>query len=86
VAELERDMVSERTRAAMAEARRQGKVLGRPVIIDDDVTDRILALRTAGTSYPKICQALEVAAVDPPSGLRWYPSTVARVCKRRHVS
>lgn len=82
VAELERDMISERTRAGMDAARAGGIVMGRPRLIPEDVERSIHALRAEGKSYPQICRALESAAIAPPNGLRWYPSTVARTCKR----
>lgn len=82
VAELERDMVSERTRAAMAEAKRQGVRMGRPLIVSDETTAAILALRRAKTSYPKIIKALEAGGVAPLAGKAWYPSTVQRICRR----
>jgi DNA invertase Pin-like site-specific DNA recombinase len=85
VAQLEREMISDRTKAGMDAARRSGVLLGRPVAIPLDVENTIVALRRDGTSYPKICQALTVAGIEPPTGYRWHSSTVARVCKRRHV-
>ena len=52
--EFERAMVSERTRAGMARARRAGKHLGRPREVSPLKARLILADRRAGQSYRKV--------------------------------
>ncbi len=55
LAEFERSLLQERTRAGLAYARAQGRTLGRPKTRDDE---RILALRADGLTYRAIQVAL----------------------------
>lgn len=59
VAELERELISERTKAGLARAVAQGKRLGHPPI-DIDVA-RVRALRGMGWSYRQIAQEFGVS-------------------------
>lgn len=67
-AQLERDMIADRTRAGLAEARRNGKKLGRPTKVKPDQVPWIVALAQAGHTNK---------AIASRTGLS--PSTVARV-------
>jgi DNA invertase Pin-like site-specific DNA recombinase len=59
IAQQERVRLSERTRAGLARARRQGKRLGRrPVKVDPS---RVTELRTAGKSFTEIASELRVS-------------------------
>lgn len=72
-AELERSLISERTRAGMAAARRRGKVLGRPPKINDSAVARAreaLATNPAST-LATLAQKLGVS-----------PRTLARALKK----
>ncbi|MFO7684920.1 MAG: recombinase family protein [Desulfobacterales bacterium] len=53
VAEFERDIISERVKAGLRNARRKGKRLGRPRVAPM-VIDRARSLRAEGLSYRKI--------------------------------
>ena len=92
VAELERDLISARTREALAErnaARKRerdagrepdGKDSGRPSGLPDEVVQRIVAERAAGHSLPVIAAGLEADGVATSrGGTRWYPSAVRAV-------
>jgi len=58
VAEFERELIRERVASGVANARRQGKRLGRPRRVFD--LGRALELRQQGLSFPKIAQELGV--------------------------
>ena len=79
-AELERSLISERTRAAMAEAKRRGVHCGRARVMPDEVRTRILEAHAAGRSLNAI--ARDPNADEVPTahgGARWYAGTVRRV-------
>lgn len=80
VAELERSLISDRTRAALAERRAAGVRLGRPSSLPREIVARIVAERDAGASLRAIGQGLEADAVPTAQGgARWYPATVRAV-------
>tara|TARA_R110001592_G_scaffold16881_11_gene71670 strand:- start:2935 stop:3327 length:393 start_codon:yes stop_codon:yes gene_type:complete len=53
-AEFEREMIRERVNAGLARARAQGKVLGRPKLIDDSVIAKVKEDRQQGLSLRAI--------------------------------
>jgi len=59
VAELERELISERTKAGLARAKAQGKRLGHPLI--DLNMDRVRELRAQGWGYRKIAKEFGVS-------------------------
>ena len=71
LAKMEREKISERTKAGLRRARRAGKVLGRPRLAPE-TAKRIIALRKSGMSFRVIARQLDV-------GL----STVVRVLARK---
>jgi DNA invertase Pin-like site-specific DNA recombinase len=80
-AELERDLISERTREAMAEVKRRGVQLGKPSTVPDSTRARIAALQAEGLGYRAIATRLNVEGVPAPSGdpkARWHATSVAR--------
>lgn len=88
VAEFERDLISERTKNGLAEARihlaKQGKRLGRPAAVPDEVVARIRSEHAAGVSLGAIARALSDEGVPTAhGGARWYPSTVRAVLARQ---
>ncbi len=96
-AEMERNLVSERTSTALAYKRAKGEKLGGDVpfgckLADDGVTlercpiearaeELITALRADGMSIRAIAAHLNDQHV-PSRGKRWHPTTVARLLKR----
>jgi DNA invertase Pin-like site-specific DNA recombinase len=60
-AELERDIIHERTMAGLAAARAQGRTGGRPTIMDADKLAAAQARRTRGESPAQIARALGVS-------------------------
>jgi DNA invertase Pin-like site-specific DNA recombinase len=76
-AELERDMLRERTMAGLAAARAQGRLGGRPVVMDADKLAATTARRAKGESPTQIAKALGVPA---PASTDTSPS-----CRRRYL-
>ena len=60
-AELERDIIHERTMAGLAAARAQGNVGGRPVVMDEDKIAAARARRERGERPTEIAKALGVS-------------------------
>lgn len=86
-AELERDLIVERTKVALAIKKAQGVRLGRPVTTPEDVWKRMESMRANGLGWTAIAQALNGDGVPTAQGgRRWYPSTVrAMFIPRRSV-
>ncbi len=60
-AELERDLIQERTMAGLVAARAQGRVGGRPSVMDDDKLAAARARHARGESPTQIARALGVS-------------------------
>ncbi|MFN8720496.1 MAG: recombinase family protein [Rhodospirillales bacterium] len=61
VAEMERDILIERTNAGLARARRDGKALGRPRVTDAAMNETIRARIAAGDAVAAIARDLSVS-------------------------
>jgi len=99
LAEFERDVISERTRSAMAYKRARGERISREaaygfrlaggrVITDADeqrTVTLVAELRGAGRSLREIASALGAAGIRPRSGLQWHSQTIARIAARASV-
>ena len=80
-AELERDIIHERTMAGLAAAKAQGRVGGRPTVMDEDRLAAAKARRERGESPTDIARALGVSrasvyrhlAARIEQGLSWHP-------------
>ena len=88
LAEKERTLISERTRAALAELKAKGKKLGgiRPKTIED-AGARAEALRPVlkeweGKSANAIAKELNAREIKTPTGRPWHAMTVIRVQRR----
>lgn len=77
-AQLEADLVSERTRDALAQVRASGKKLGAPTMttVAPEAVARIHALRAEGLSLRAIVERLNEEAVPGARGGRWWVKTV----------
>lgn len=80
-AQLERRLISQRTKAALAQRRAAGVRLGRERVISAEVEARARELRASGLTLAAVGSALASEGHEPPSGT-WYPATVARVLAR----
>ncbi len=79
-AQLERRLISQRTRDALAVKRSQGVRLGRPRSLPQAVVDRIVSEREQTRSWSAIARDLDAEGVPTAQGgKRWYPATVRAV-------
>lgn len=77
-AQLERRLISERTKAALAQRKAAGVRLGRERIIKGEVEARIRELRAEGLTLRAVGDALRVEGYAGT----WHPSTLHRVLAR----
>lgn len=61
IAEFERDLIRDRTRAGLEAARRRGAVLGRPRTISGEASKRVARMHGAGRSLRQIAGVLGVS-------------------------
>ena len=81
-AELERRLIGERTKAALAVKRTQGVRLGREPRLPDTVRRRILRRHRDGAGWSQIARELNDAGVPTAQGGRqWHPATVRYVVR-----
>ena len=79
-AQYERELISERTKAALAAKKRRGERIGRPRVASPAVVRRIVAQRNSGSTYDAIAAALVADGILSPLGKpTWQPSTVRRI-------
>ena len=79
-AQLERELISERTKAGLAAKRARGERLGRKRLAPTSVVRRIVQARATGLSFAKIATALEADGILSPEGhATWQPSSVRRI-------
>lgn len=81
VAEWEREVIGERTSAAMQAAKRQGRHMGRESTLPQSTGDRLLALRSTNT-LALTADALNAEGIPTATGALWSANTVAKVQKR----
>ncbi|WP_192379485.1 recombinase family protein [Rhodococcus rhodochrous] len=78
-AEFERNMIAERTRAALAEKKRQGVQLGKPSQVPDEVMTRIVLETYEGRSLRQIASGLMGDGIPTGGGSAvWHPQQVRR--------
>lgn len=85
VAQLERELIRQRTRDALAAAKARGVHVGRPGNVPDDVVRRLHADRGRGLTLAAIADRLNAEGVPTASGdvgARWYGATVRHVLAR----
>jgi len=77
VAQWERRVIGERTRAGLAAAKRRGVRLGRPRTLPAATLERVVTMREQGMTYANIVATLNAEGVPAARGGRWYETTVA---------
>lgn len=75
VSELEADLISERTREALREARARGVRPGPPSALPPEVTTQIGLLRAQGASYGAIAARLTEQGIPTPAGAHQWHAT-----------
>ncbi len=81
-AQLERRLIGERTREALAAARARGVRLGRPVEVTPEAEELILGFRKQGLTARAIAELLSRSDHPAPRGGVWHHQTVARILAR----
>jgi DNA invertase Pin-like site-specific DNA recombinase len=84
-AQLERRMISQRTKDGLAVARGKGVRLGRATVITPAMRRRVQELRASGLSVRATAAHLNVQGVPAPLGGRWHPTSVVRALAPRVV-
>ena len=80
VAEAEREVIGQRTSAALIAKRTRGEHVGRRSTLSLELVQRIVAGRAAGQTLQGIANDLTTEGVRTgQGGARWYPSTVRAV-------
>lgn len=80
VAQWERRIISDRTKAALAMKRAEGIRLGRPLTLSSALRQRIVKERAKGTTYRAIADKLTAEGVPTAhGGAEWRPSTIRGV-------
>jgi len=82
VAQLEREVIAERTSDALQALKANGHQLGTPrhLRIPAEVRERIVQLRAEALTYGSICSRLQAEDIPTARGQSvWYPSTVQKV-------
>lgn len=78
MAQMERRLIGQRTRDALAIARAEGVRLGRPREISEETVGRIQNYYEAGLSVAAIARKLNEENVQTPRGGRWHSPGVKR--------
>jgi DNA invertase Pin-like site-specific DNA recombinase len=94
VAQWESEINGERVRDGMTEARAALKAQGKPVpfgfqpLVSDEALDAILEAHAEGLTFNAIARRLDEQGFPTPDprSKRWYPSTVAAICRREAVA
>lgn len=85
-AELERDLIGQRTREALAVRKAAGVQLGTPTQVPDDVLRRIITEAAEGRSLRKIAADLMADGTRTGSGKStWHPAQVKRALDCQHA-
>jgi DNA invertase Pin-like site-specific DNA recombinase len=85
VAQLERRLIGERTKAALREKRAQGVRLGKPRVVTDAVVEYAVFRREERATLQAIADELNEAGALTARGGRWWPSTVAGLLRSHEL-
>jgi len=80
-AELEAEMISERTTAALQVKKSQGAKLGRPSQVSPEARKRLRELRAQGLTWTQVAQRMNAEKIPSGSGKpKWHPASAQRLC------
>lgn len=81
MAQWERRMISQRTKEALAEKKKQGVHVGRPryMVVSDTIREQIILAHDAGMNNNQIAVILNREGITGPGGGRWHWPSVQRV-------
>lgn len=83
LAQWEREMIGDRTKAALGAVKARGTRLGRPTRVTPEAVATIRVMRRSGSSYRVIADALNDSGVPTAQGGRqWHASTVRAMALR----
>lgn len=85
-AQMERQLISERTKAGLAVVKSKGVQLGHPSTVPNGTKRRIATLRGASKSWQTIADQLNKERVPGPAGGDWLPTSARRVHLRSEGS
>jgi DNA invertase Pin-like site-specific DNA recombinase len=85
-AQLERRLISQRTKDALAAKRAQGVRLGRPPSTSLTLERGVRRLRAGGHSLQAIADQFNREGATPRGGLEWRPSTLHRIMRRAETT
>lgn len=88
VAQFERDLIAQRTSAAVTAKRNRGERVGSPSRLTRECVNVMLSYRDEGRSYAEIAEILNLPGYQhcaSPSGRPWTKSSVAGALKRVNV-
>jgi DNA invertase Pin-like site-specific DNA recombinase len=80
-AQLERDLISERTTGALAVKKAAGIQLGRPSRVTDAARARLSELRSSGLTWQAVASTMNAAGIPSGSGVpAWTAASAQRLC------
>jgi DNA invertase Pin-like site-specific DNA recombinase len=80
-AQLERDLIRERTAAALQVKKSQGQKLGRPSQVSPEAKRRLQELRAQGLTWSKVAEQMNAENIPSGSGTpQWHPYSAQRLC------
>jgi DNA invertase Pin-like site-specific DNA recombinase len=82
VAQLERRMISQRTKDALAVKKAQGFKLGRPEVIAAEIVNKVRQLHSDGLSIRAIVKLMNEEGIEPTEGSKFHVATVQRILKK----